>query len=111
MLGRWVGTVTVIVVRRVHRVGHTIKALLRPARTVTALAGAAAIDALRPRSELMAENALLRQQILVLRRTAPPRPAPPARGSIPPGAAGPREQGVARRPPSGPARHRAALAP
>ena len=74
MLGRWVCTVTVIVVRRVHRVGHTIKALLRPARTVTALAGAAAIDALRPRSELMAENALLRQQILVLRRTAPPRP-------------------------------------
>ena len=48
MLGRWVCTVTVIVVRRVHRVGHTIKALLRPARTVTALAGAAAIDALRP---------------------------------------------------------------
>ena len=75
MLGRWVCTVTVIVVRRVHRVGHTIKALLRPARTVTALTGAAAIDALRPRSELMAENALLRQQILVLRRTAPPRPA------------------------------------
>ena len=74
MLGRWVCTVTVIVVRRVHRVGHTIKALLRPARTVAALAGAAAIDALRPRSELMAENALLRQQILVLRRTAPPRP-------------------------------------
>ena len=74
MLGRWVRTVTVIVVRRVHRVGQTIKALLRPARTVTALAGAAALDALRPRSELMAENALLRQQILVLRRTAPPCP-------------------------------------
>lgn len=51
MLGRWVRTVTVIVVRRVHRVGQTIKALLRPARTVTALAGAAALDALRPRSE------------------------------------------------------------
>ena len=74
MLGRWVRTVTAIVVRHVHRVGHTIKALLRPARTVTALAGAAALDAVRPRSELMAENALLRQQILVLRRTAPPRP-------------------------------------
>ena len=72
MLGRWVRTVTVIVIRCIHRVGQTIKALLRPARTVTVLA--AALDALRPRSELMAENALLRQQILVLRRTAPPRP-------------------------------------
>ena len=74
MLSRWLRTVAVTVEHRVHRVGQAIKALLRPARTVTALAGAAALDALRPRSELVAENALLRQQVLVLRRTAPPRP-------------------------------------
>ena len=74
MLSRWLRTMAVTVEHCVHRVGQAIKALLRPARTVTALAGAAALDALRPRSELVAENALLRQQVLVLRRTAPPRP-------------------------------------
>jgi hypothetical protein len=57
-----------------HRVGRIIKTLLRPVRTTAALTGAAALDAIRPRSELVAENALLRQQILVLARAAPPRP-------------------------------------
>ena len=41
---------------------------------MAALAGAAILEAVRPRSALLAENALLRQQILVLRRAAPPRP-------------------------------------
>jgi hypothetical protein len=55
-------------------VGQIIKTLLRPVRTMAALTSAAALDAVRPRSELVAENALLRLQILVLARAAPPRP-------------------------------------
>ena len=43
-------------------------------RTAAVLTSAAALDAVRPRSELVAENALLRRQILVLARSAPPRP-------------------------------------
>ena len=74
MLSRFVQAVTISVRRRARRVGRSIKHLLRPARTAAALAGAASLDAVRPRSALMAENALLRQQILVLRRAAPPRP-------------------------------------
>ena len=74
MLSRFVQAVTISVRRRTRRVGQSIKYLLRPARTAAALAGAASLDAVRPRSALMAENALLRKQILVLRRAAPPRP-------------------------------------
>ena len=74
MLNRWVRTTTSTVERGGHRVGQTIKTLLRPVRTTAALTSAAALDAVRPRSELVAENALLRLQILVLARTAPPRP-------------------------------------
>src|SRR6202049_4802068 len=74
MLNRWVRTVTSAVGRGGHRVGQIIKTLLRPVRTTAALTSAAALDALRPRSELVAENALLRLQILVLARAAPPRP-------------------------------------
>jgi hypothetical protein len=74
MLNRWVRTVTSTVGRGGHRVGQIIKALLRPVRTTAALTSAAALDAVRPRWELMAENALLRLQILVLARAAPPRP-------------------------------------
>ncbi len=67
-------TVKIAVRRRARRCGRTVKNLLRPARTVAALAGAASLDAVRPRLQLVAENALLRQQILVLRRAAPRRP-------------------------------------
>ncbi len=74
MLTRLIGSVASTVGRHAHRVGESIKPALRPARTAAMLAGAAGLDALRPRSGLMAENALLRQQILVLRRAAPPRP-------------------------------------
>jgi hypothetical protein len=74
MLTRLIWSVTIIVRRHAHRVGQNIKHVLRPARTAAMLAGAAGLDALRPRSDLLAENALLRQQILVLRRAAPPRP-------------------------------------
>ncbi len=71
---RLVLAVRTAVVRRAHRLGRTAINLTRPARTAAALAGGATVDAFRPRSDLVAENALLRQQILVLRRAAPPRP-------------------------------------
>ena len=74
MLNRWIRTTTSTVERGGHRVGQIIKTLLRPVRTTAALTSAAALDAVRPRSELVAENALLRLQILVLARAAPPRP-------------------------------------
>jgi hypothetical protein len=74
MLNRWVRTTTSTVERGGHRVGQTIKTLLRPVRTTAANTSAGALDAVRPRSELVAENALLRLQILVLARAAPPRP-------------------------------------
>ena len=74
MLNRWVRTMTSTVERGGHRVGQIIKTLLRPVRTTAALTSAAALDAVRPRSELVAENALLRLRILVLARAAPPRP-------------------------------------
>ena len=74
MLNRWVRTTTSSVERGGHRVGQIIKTLLRPVRTAAVLTSAAALDAVRPRSELVAENALLRLQILVLARAAPPRP-------------------------------------
>ena len=60
MLNRWVRTMTSTVGRGGHRVGQIIKTLLRPVRTTVALTSAAARDAVRPRSELVAEIALLR---------------------------------------------------
>ena len=47
-----------------RRVGQDVKNLLRPVRTASALAGAAWVEAVRPRAALLAENALLRQQVL-----------------------------------------------
>src|ERR1700726_1594326 len=73
MLNRWICTTISTVERGGHRVGQIIKTLLRPIRTTAALTSAGALDAVRPRSELVAENALLRLQILVLPRGAPPR--------------------------------------
>ena len=72
MLSRLLQVVTVV--RRTRRLGRGVTNLLRPALTAAALLGAASVDAVRPRSALMAENAFLRQQILVLRRAAPRRP-------------------------------------
>ena len=74
MLNRLTRAVKTAVRRRVHECGRTIKHMLRPVRTGAALVCAVSIDAVRPRSALVAENALLRQQILVLRRAAPSRP-------------------------------------
>ena len=74
MLNRLTRAVKTAVRRRVHECGRTITHMLRPVRTGAALVCAVSIDAGRPRSALVAENALLRQQILVLRRAAPSRP-------------------------------------
>ena len=51
-----------------------LRQVLRPLRSGAHLAAGAARDLVRTRSELLAENALLRQQVLVLRRTVA-RPA------------------------------------
>ena len=52
----------------VHSIGDAFKRRLQPARIGTRPLAAAARDAVRPRSELVAENALLRHQLVVLRR-------------------------------------------
>lgn len=71
MLSRLVQATIVAVRHGARRLRQSGRNLLRPARTMAALAGAASLDAVRPRSVLLAENALLRQQLLVLRRAAP----------------------------------------
>ncbi len=48
--------------------GRAIRRLLRPARSGAMLVIGAAGDLTRTRSELLAENAMLRQQVIVLRR-------------------------------------------
>ena len=48
---------------------RALKRLLRPVRSGARLIAAAGGDLARTRSELTAENALLRQQIIVLRRS------------------------------------------
>ena len=63
-----IGTVKTAVVNRVHALGRAVKRLLRPARPVATVTAGAARDAVRSRRELLAENALLRQQPIVLRR-------------------------------------------
>ena len=68
MLGKIVADVKDIVVGLARSIGDAVICLVDPARTgATALAGAAR-DAVRPRSELVAENALLRQQLIVINR-------------------------------------------
>ena len=49
--------------------GHALQRLLRPARSVAMLTVGASRDLTRTRSELLVENALLGQQIIVLRRS------------------------------------------
>ena len=47
---------------------RAVQRLLQPARSVAKVGIGAARDLTRTRSELLAENALLRQQVIVLRR-------------------------------------------
>ena len=48
---------------------RVVQRLLRPARSAAEVGIGAARDLTRSRSELLAENALLRQQVIVLRRS------------------------------------------
>jgi putative transposase len=52
----------------IARLGRVVQGLLRPAGSAGALSVAAARDLTRTRSALLVENALLRQQLIVLRR-------------------------------------------
>ena len=52
----------------IARLGRVVHGLLRPAGSAGALSVAAARDLTRTRSALLVENALLRQQLIVLRR-------------------------------------------
>ena len=64
MFREFVAAVEEVVVGWARSIRDTVMRLANPAR---ALAGVAC-DAVRPRSELIAENALLRQQLIVVRR-------------------------------------------
>jgi len=61
-------------VRRTRRVARAVKRFVEPAQSVAAATAGAASDAVRSRSSLLAENALLRQQVMILRRSVK-RPA------------------------------------
>jgi putative transposase len=50
-------------------IGRWLRSLLRPARSVSELAVGAVMDLTRTRSELLTENAVLRQQVIVMRRS------------------------------------------
>ena len=65
MRNRFVQVLISPISRRASQLSRGIKSLLRPTRTAVTLVGAAGLDAVRPRSYLVAENAFLRQQILV----------------------------------------------
>ena len=58
-----------LVAALVMALGRAVQRLLRPARSGATLGIGAAGDLTRTRSELLAENALLRQQVIVLRRS------------------------------------------
>ena len=64
MLGKIVAVVKDTVAGWARSAGAAIKRLVEPATTIAA----AACEAVRPRTELIAENALLRQQLIVIRR-------------------------------------------
>jgi putative transposase len=68
MLGKIVVAVKNTVVGWARSIGDTVKRFAAPVRTTAGALAGAAHDAVRPRSELVAENALLRQQLIVVRR-------------------------------------------
>ena len=69
-----IGAVKTTFVSTVRTLGRAVKRLLRPARPVATAVAGAARDAVKSRRDLLVENALLRQQLIVLRRGAK-RPA------------------------------------
>ena len=68
MLGRIVAAVKNVVIGWARSIGHAVSRIMAPARGCPNSLAGAARDAVRPRSELIAENALLRQQLIVIRR-------------------------------------------
>ena len=68
MLGKIADVLQEVVVGWVRSVGNAVKRFVQPASTGAAALAGAARDAIRPRYELIAENALLRQQLIVVRR-------------------------------------------
>ncbi len=74
MLANVVAAVKNAIVGGAGTFGTAIKSFVAPARSATTAAAGAVRDAVRSRSELVAENAFLRQQLIVLRRSVS-RPA------------------------------------
>ena len=68
MLREIVATLKDAVVGWVRSIGDVVKRLVDPMRALATASAGAARDAVRSRSELVAENAFLRQQLIVLRR-------------------------------------------
>src|SRR5229473_4612759 len=98
MLNRWVRTTTSTVERGGHRVGQTIKTLLRPVRTTAALT-----KRRRPRRCAAALGTGGRERTPATADSragsgGPAATAPVSGGPPPPGAARPRQRRVARRP-------------
>ena len=74
MLTNMIAVVKNVLVRRARSVACVVKRFVGPAQSVAAATAGAASDAVRSRSSLLAENALLRQQVIILRRSVK-RPA------------------------------------
>ena len=53
-----------------RRAGRAVKALVEPARSVTMATAGVVRDSVMSRGDLIAENAFLRQQLIVVRRSA-----------------------------------------
>jgi transposase InsO family protein len=68
MLAKIIATVKQAVINLSRSMGTAIKRLTAPAKPVAAAVAGIARDVARPRSELIAENAFLRQQLIVIRR-------------------------------------------
>ena len=69
MLANIIAAVKTALLNNTRNAGETFKRLLKPARAVAGATAGATRDAMRGRSELVAENAFLRQQLIVLRRS------------------------------------------
>src|SRR5262249_18448467 len=67
MLGSWLASLKRIGSAVLHQIEHWLKAKTRPATYSQVLETAS--DLLRGRSELVVENAFLRQQLIVLKRS------------------------------------------
>ena len=74
MLASAVAAAKNMIVRCARALWRTVKCVMEPARSATTAAAGAVRDSARSRSELIAENAFLRQQLIVVSRSVS-RPA------------------------------------